>query len=82
MFTALYVRVAMLLHVVRGRAAAHLRSRQLRFATASPAMRGVTMIEYALLAAVALIVAAIFRSQLSAAFSTVMSKIKGGIENP
>lgn len=41
--------------------------------------RGVTFIEYALLAAIAVVVGFLFRSQLTGMFTTLLGKISGGL---
>lgn len=43
------------------------------------ATRGVTFIEYALLAAIAVVVGFLFRSQLTSMFTTLLNNISGGL---
>lgn len=43
--------------------------------------RGVTFIEYALLAAIAVFISWLFRGQLTSVFNTLLSKLQGGINN-
>lgn len=45
------------------------------------AARGVTFIEYALLAAIAVFIAWLFRTQLQSIFTSLLSKLRGGINS-
>lgn len=69
MFHAFAARTAAAVHVLLG---------ALRTRTAA-APRGVTFIEYALLAAVAVVIGVIFRNVLSDAFTNILNRIKNGV---
>lgn len=69
MFHAFAARTAATMHVLGG---------ALRARTAT-APRGVTFIEYALLAAVAVVIGVIFKTQLSGAFNDILGRIKNGV---
>jgi Flp pilus assembly pilin Flp len=73
MFNAFLARLYLMLETVVAVMAGHLRGRTSAVAGA----RGVTFIEYALLAAIAVIIAVLFRSQLSAAFNAVFGSLRG-----
>jgi len=81
MLNTFVARTLVLLHVVSNVVSAHLRGRRSAFATAPAGVRAVTFIEYALLAGIAVLVAAIFRSQLSSTFSILLGKFKGCATN-
>jgi len=76
MLNTFVARTLVLLHVVANVVSTHLRGRRNAFATANAGVRAVTFIEYALLAGIAVLVAAIFRSQLSATFTTLLGRFR------
>lgn len=78
MLTAVYLRLEQALIAVAGIVGGRLRPKRAGLAGA----RGVTFIEYALLAGIAVAIAAIFRSQLTDIFTTLLDRINGGVNNP
>ena len=76
MFTSAYARAMAWFEAFVAVVAAHLRTRHTSLRTASAGYRAVTFIEYALLAAIAVVVAALFRKQLWSTFDTLLSKFK------
>jgi len=79
MLNTFVARTLVLLHVVSNVVSAHLRGRRSAFATAPAGVRAVTFIEYALLAGIAVLVAAIFRSQLGTMFTALLVRVGGNM---
>lgn len=77
MLTSLYARVSAYLEMIAAVLVGHLRGR--RVAGASVGFRAVTFIEYALLAAIAVVIAALFRTQLKALFVNLFSRLNGSV---
>ena len=76
MFTSAYARAMAWFEAFVAGGAAPRRTRPTARRTAAAGARAVTFIEYALLAAIAVVVAALFRKQLWSTFDTLLSKFK------
>ncbi len=74
MFTSAYARLVAGFDMVIAVVAGHLRARHAGLQSATAGYRAVTFIEYALLAAIAVAIAAIFRKQLGEVFTTLLAK--------
>lgn len=72
-----YLRAVAAFDMVVAVVAGHFRARNAGFRTGSLAARGVTFIEYALLAAIAVAIAILFRSTLTTTFKALLAKFQG-----
>jgi Flp pilus assembly pilin Flp len=81
MFRNAYLRLVAALHVAGIRFVERVNTRAPRYSTATAGYRAVTMIEYALLAGIAVILALIFRKGLTDVIDNVITGIQNATTN-